>query len=92
MQFGVQVHVVGSFFRDLNTWLPALDIPVLPPVPLRDAAQVLEVALDLDPVGTQLDPGGGGSNHSRRWLIPLGGRCCGSDHHPNRLVIVDGGN
>ena len=34
-------------------------------------------------------PGGGGSNHGRRWLVPLGGRCWGSDHHPNRLVIVD---
>ena len=31
---------------------------VLPPVPLRDAAQVLEVALDLYPVGAHLDPGG----------------------------------
>ena len=37
----------------------ALDLPVLPPVPLRDAAQVLEVALDLYPVGAHLDPGGG---------------------------------
>ena len=43
--------MVGSeiFLRDLNTWL-TFDLPVLPPGPLRDAAQVLEVALDLHPV------------------------------------------
>ena len=62
------MDVNTDFLRDLNTWLAALIrlwIPVLPPVPLRDAAQVLEVALDLHPVGTHLDPGGGGCSHGR---------------------------
>ena len=52
--------------RDLNTWLAALIRLWI--------SQVLEVALDLHPVGTHLDPGGGGRTHGRRGLVPLGGR------------------
>ena len=55
------LEVNTDFLRDLNTLLAVLIRLWISrsSVPLRDAAQVLEVALDLHPVGTHLDPGGG---------------------------------
>ena len=45
--------------RDLKT-CPPLELPVLPPICLHNAAHILELRLDCHAVGSNLDLGGGG--------------------------------